>query len=153
MLLWRLCMLCGVAVLQSPQTRATANNVPRLPRLVQTTVPRQKLVARGKVPSPVQDLHYIEPVQDLYLRRGTGTNLLAREGGQGKASHRYMNSCIATELALQHVPLLQQTPFCKMIQTSETHTAQLLQYCYRACLYHKNTVSTACYRAPCAHPS
>ena len=42
-----------------------ANNVPRLSRLVQKIVPWQKLVARGKVPSSVHDLHYIEPVQDV----------------------------------------------------------------------------------------
>ena len=42
-----------------------ANNVPRLSRLVRTIVPRQKLVALGKVPSSVHDLHYIEPVQDV----------------------------------------------------------------------------------------
>ena len=42
-----------------------ANNVPRLSSLVEKIVPWQKLVARGKVPSSVHDLHYIEPIQDV----------------------------------------------------------------------------------------
>ena len=97
-----------------------ANNVPRLSRLVQQIVAWQKLDARGKVPSSVHDLHCIEQVQDVYLHRGTGTNLLAREGKQRKASRRYMNSCIATEHALQHVLLLREAASSKMVQASET---------------------------------
>jgi len=97
-----------------------ANNVPRLSRVVQHIVPWQKLGARGEVPSALHDLHYIEPEDDMYHLRSTGTNLLGREGKQRKSSRRYMNFCIATEHARQDVLLLREAASSKTMQASET---------------------------------
>ena len=87
-----------------PYTKALLNAVPE-PDPEAEGLPANRLIV-GEVPSAVHDLHYIEPEEDVYHHRCTGTSLLAREGNQRKASRRYMNSCIATEHALQHVLLL-----------------------------------------------
>ena len=79
-----------------------ANNVPRLSKLVRKIIPWQKPVARGKVPSAVHDLQYIEPIQDVYHHRGAGTNMLGRDGQKRKA-FAYMKSCLAAEHALESV--------------------------------------------------
>ena len=97
-----------------------ANNVSRLSRVVQKIVPWQRIGARGEITSALHDLHYIEPEDDMYHLRSTGTNLLGREGKQRKASCRYMNFCIATEHARQDVLLLREAVSSKMMQASET---------------------------------
>ena len=73
-----------------------ATDVPRIPGVVRTLIPRERLVVRGEVPSSVQNLHHIEPNQNLYLHRRIGTNLLAREGLGSLSIGRVS---IATELA------------------------------------------------------
>ena len=76
--------------------------MPRLPGVVQTIIPWEKPVARGKVPSAVHDLQYIEHMEDVYLYRGAGANMLGRDGQKRKA-FAYMKSCLAAEHALESV--------------------------------------------------